>query len=424
MTEPVVPDALLAAAKDNRYIRNLSSLLSQVISPHVSTRGAGEATASLQPEISLLARIFHAWIVLNEGKSLGLEHSGLSYRSHSLRIRIFTLLYTLSPYLIQRAGRNGWGDMRNIQSSLSVSWQPTGNQAVEREQLRGEERRRLHEDMKRRMLERALDNNNTQSDGIESQTQAIQPTTLNESNRTHSIDTRRRKFAVVLYRKMRALVWKILGQLSAASEMNSPTPHVLPISNSNENNGHSLDSSANIDRLAGLFKWLIRLNLALFYTNGKYPSMLNRITGLRIDRVQSDVKIVAERPEYNAIGLMIIGQAFAKLVQALAEISLNTWYARKRRLADKHPQPTSNSIEAKVPSAVSRNEQMVETTSKEVNCGICMNPRQHSAAPTSCGHVFCWNCIQHWIATVRPECPLCRTPTRPQDVIVLNNYSP
>jgi peroxin-10 len=48
--------------------------------------------------------------------------------------------------------------------------------------------------------------------------------------------------------------------------------------------------------------------------------------------------------------------------------------------------------------------------------------RHHPAAPSSCGHVFCWNCLMQWVSTVRPQCPLCRAPCRPQDVLPLYNY--
>jgi hypothetical protein len=55
-------------------------------------------------------------------------------------------------------------------------------------------------------------------------------------------------------------------------------------------------------------------------------------------------------------------------------------------------------------------------------CGICLNERVHPAASSVCGHVFCWDCILHWVSNIRSECPLCRAQTRPQDILPLYNY--
>jgi hypothetical protein len=57
-------------------------------------------------------------------------------------------------------------------------------------------------------------------------------------------------------------------------------------------------------------------------------------------------------------------------------------------------------------------------------CTICRRDRIHPAAPSSCGHVCCWNCLIQWVSTVRPECPLCRSPCKAQDIIALHNYDP
>ena len=69
-------------------------------------------------------------------------------------------------------------------------------------------------------------------------------------------------------------------------------------------------------------------------------------------------------------------------------------------------------------------QRRINQNKRVVQCSICMNDRRHSSAAKNCGHVFCWDCLQHWIATVRPECPLCRVPTTSKDVIALYDYSP
>ena len=52
-------------------------------------------------------------------------------------------------------------------------------------------------------------------------------------------------------------------------------------------------------------------------------------------------------------------------------------------------------------------------------CTLCLGPRREAAA-TGCGHVFCWECLVRALATT-PECPLCRAPQTPEDVVRVYN---
>ncbi|EED95788.1 hypothetical protein THAPSDRAFT_260886, partial [Thalassiosira pseudonana CCMP1335] len=157
----------------------------------------------------------------------------------------------------------------------------------------------------------------------------------------------------------------------------------------------------------------IRLHLALFYWNGSYPTIAHRLVGARIrDSVTPSSpgatltpnagSIVANRPSYKPIAALIFVQALTALAQSTAEASIEA----------------AHLMQNDVPNATKRN-QSKHSGQDSHSCGICLNQRVHPAAPSVCGHVFCWNCILHWVANVRAECPLCRAKTRPQDVIPL-----
>ena len=40
-------------------------------------------------------------------------------------------------------------------------------------------------------------------------------------------------------------------------------------------------------------------------------------------------------------------------------------------------------------------------------CAICQEARPKLQRRLSCGHAFCWSCIDTWLL-VQPTCPLCR----------------
>lgn len=219
--------------------------------------------------------------------------------------------------------------------------------------------------------------------------------------------------------------------------------------------------SRSFDRYTKIIKWLLRLHLALFYWNGMYPTVYHRLVGAQIrDNISpfnplmntspNDGVIVANRPTYKPIAVLILLQALTALVQSAAEASieivhkLQIAYFRWRRTRNRYFDERVNNqcigrdgsereayldlVEQRVPSAssatdVQLKQQQTKSKGQSIHpCGICLNERINPAASSVCGHVFCWNCILHWVSNIRAECPLCRAPTRPQDILPLYNH--
>jgi hypothetical protein len=207
-----------------------------------------------------------------------------------------------------------------------------------------------------------------------------------------------------------------------------------------------------------------------------YPTLAHRLVGAKIrDEVvpimtdsthptQMSGSIIANRPTYRPIAAIILIQAVAALTKTTAEASIEVAHfiqvsyfrwRRRRRIQQQRRRRVridgnldSNEndilsaggnveraeyldmIEDRVPG-ISSSEMHTSYTVRRKHpgqqrghqCGICLNERVHPAAPTACGHVFCWDCVLHWVLNVRAECPLCRAATRPQDIIPLYNYA-
>jgi peroxin-10 len=227
---------------------------------------------------------------------------------------------------------------------------------------------------------------------------------------------------------------------------------------SEDSGGNSRSTSHSVAR------WIVRLHLAHFLLTGKYPTLMHRFLGLQPGRESSGkdatrgtepTTAILDRPTTNrAIALFILLQASTSLVQNtsnwLAEKVAKHLQARasaRRRL--RRQQSNAPLTKAQLRNKLDRFfgndtsedqekhnlgnptlDSSTNTTSKRddkettILCTICRLERKHPAAPSSCGHVCCWNCLIQWVSTVRPECPICRAPCSAKDILPLHHYEP
>lgn len=390
--ENIVPDSLLALSKDERYISHISSLISKCFTS--SDDEEQETVSTFMPEINLLARTIFASYVVREKSSIGLSYMGLGYNVESRVLYFYGILFCFAPYFVERTGANGWKDMKDMLARFYSTAETKSNVKKDREKLKGQERRKAFEESRRRMLE---------AGGSKHQNLVLSKT----------IETRHVGRPKLIDRICQ-LFWKVMQKMAMVDMANSVAFGSHGSQTDNTNHQNSLNSATS-NKLSNILAWILRLHIALFYASGKYPNLIHRISGLQVEKMSSNFDIVSQRPDFKIISLMIFTQLGAKIVKSLTKILIQQYLERSIRL-----QQSKQSIEAVVPSANSHSSPTF--SSKPSNCGICMHTRKYPAAPTGCGHVFCWGCLQHFISTVRPECPLCRCATRPQEIILLQNY--
>jgi hypothetical protein len=243
--------------------------------------------------------------------------------------------------------------------------------------------------------------------------------------------------------------------------------------------------------------WLVRLHLAQYLITGSFPTFLHRILGLHHEKEQEKLSpgsshtasysqpprtdIIPFRPNTNrVIALLIVLQAsgltiryvsnwLAKRLAMFIETTKTHFCHRdnttptfitsrsqlKVQLEKYFSSPSTNTdaqdddnddddddddddndnedrnVQAEQSNqgvidldAGSKLQPTVDNHTFSVVCVICRTERRHPAAPASCGHVCCWACLNEWVSNVRPECPLCRAPCRPENIIALHHYEP
>jgi len=367
----VVPESLLAFAKDSRYLEECKTLLLQLLRKALPSRGEDLLDRDAWYASAVL---YTAIVLLRRGRTLGMEVCGLKYPERIARWKVVaaslaaaSTVYTLH---LHRA---------TVERDSASSTPST-------ESLHGIQRRQFYERQRLAMLHRA----NGASDI--SSPMRNEPSLAHQQSATHPSSFRER-----IRKAARELLHSIVTAVFSFSRIEGP---------------HAPTETQQRTITMGI--WVLRLHLAYYCLTGRYPSWTHRLVGHTIEEDGSK-RLVSRPNNFRVVGLLILAQAAGTTIQNVSQ-QLTHWWID-------HSVPNTS---RQTPSITFEGEgQSLKTRSATigVTCGICQQARTHPACPASCGHVFCWKCLQLSVAS-RAECPLCRTACQPQDILALHNYTP
>lgn len=178
-----------------------------------------------------------------------------------------------------------------------------------------------------------------------------------------------------------------------------------------------------LEKYAGYVEELLttcsRLHLALFYVNGFFYHLGKRVMGIRYVMIRYGLTKGQQLNTYRILGLLIVLQLAIKLYTWISEHIKRRWQASKKT----NQNPDRQGSCSKKPGLRVILESPVISESEfqsKFKCPLCLDPCKVQTA-TPCGHIFCWNCIAEW-SSDKAECPICRTVSRPQQLVCLRYF--
>lgn len=462
----VVPESLISLVKDSRYIQQCQELLEQICSSLLTGFGLSSEQDVLRRRTWLLSYLLYILlVVVPSGRSLGLHLFNLSFKDAiegdsgqgsvvTKRRRLYFVGKLLMTVLV------GYG----LDYCATMRLHDDGNNGdraaadrIRQENLRGDDRRQMHEKLRRQMMERArghVEPVRTTSDDatILHSNQEMRTQHQTRGTSMQSIESQASSLSQTLRSSLRRLSKTILDVLFHAEG-----PHILA-----DSNVGSLSGSGDV--YYSMASWLIRLHLAQYLVTGRFPTITHRFLGMQTQKDANPPNAdgsatIQFRPNTNRIiaGLIILkasASSIRTISNQLAKFAANFLERRAPSVLHDESEQGILSATAQLDTAMSKCFDIPHTSNGMAKesflgvsspvgsnllstadgrgggswsgtvCAICHTNRTHPAAPSTCGHVCCWNCLVHWVSTVRPECPLCRAPCRPQEVIPLYHYEP
>eukprot|EP00656_Telonema_subtile_P020704 TRINITY_DN2177_c0_g1_i1.p1 TRINITY_DN2177_c0_g1~~TRINITY_DN2177_c0_g1_i1.p1 ORF type:complete len:295 (-),score=63.22 TRINITY_DN2177_c0_g1_i1:208-1092(-) len=155
-----------------------------------------------------------------------------------------------------------------------------------------------------------------------------------------------------------------------------------------------------------LLQFWLKAHLAVFYFTGTFYEPGKRFAQIRFVHTR---KSSPEQMPFKMLGVLIAIQLTGTALGTAAD-TVSAFVAWCR----------SSSLKAKA-GGLGDTGEVVEEEPSTKSCTMCLEGMNQPTA-TSCGHVFCWECISDWVVE-KPECPLCRQVIAPNRFLRVHHYA-
>ncbi|RMD41393.1 hypothetical protein DV735_g3763, partial [Chaetothyriales sp. CBS 134920] len=179
------------------------------------------------------------------------------------------------------------------------------------------------------------------------------------------------------------------------------------------------------------------ISLATFYFTGSFYHISKRLTNMRYIFTKQ-IADGEQRESYEVLGVLMVAQLAVQFALHIKEtfmaskdgqkavsslVSAGAVPAADSDLSEAVPD-SSHSIALGTPVLEEPRVNLLDSQTmkwipdaQQRKCTLCLEPFKDLSV-TTCGHVFCWECVQDWVKE-KAECPLCRQAVLSQKILPL-----
>ncbi len=240
-----------------------------------------------------------------------------------------------------------------------------------------------------------------------------------------------------LRRKLRVKLEHNIARLKARLKPNTQEPRSLRFQE------YVLTHLDTITSLSPIYA----LSLATFYFTGSYYHISKRLFSLRYIFTKK-LGPHEQREGYEVLGVLLVLQMAVQSILHIRETFFSESTALETPLVSLPPTalvgpgvelPLLNHTSLPAGLATTLSTPILNSSTPETpyhynllspsimswigpdeqqrKCTLCLEPFKDPSV-TTCGHVFCWECVQDWVKE-KAECPLCRQAIKPEKVLPL-----